>query len=227
MVYLPSQPLEDIDPEFQKIALETGGLTYGLEGTSTREKLLLNLANDVCREHLGLAFRLHVQAALLHGVPLADVLGVVRFIGPYAGYPAAADALERLGVVAAELGIDLWKAASEASVDGLSGLPEKHLSPDEGFETTDEWLAGFIASRTERSWSVPGLSARERAYLALTADVAQQTLGDSFRLHVRMASESRANPEEIRDVMRFLAECGIAKAAAALRELDTVLESTP
>jgi len=56
MVYLPSQPLGDIDPEFQKIALETGGLTYGLEGTSTREKLLLNLANDVCREHLGLAF---------------------------------------------------------------------------------------------------------------------------------------------------------------------------
>jgi hypothetical protein len=64
MVDLPSQPLGDIDPEFQKIALETGGLTYGLSGTSTREKLLLNLANDVCREHLGLAFQLHVEAAL-------------------------------------------------------------------------------------------------------------------------------------------------------------------
>ena len=46
MVDLPSQPLGDIDPEFQKIALETGGLTYGLSGTSTREKLLLNLANE-------------------------------------------------------------------------------------------------------------------------------------------------------------------------------------
>ena len=43
--------------------------------------------------------------------------------------------------------------------------------------TTYEWLAVFISSRTYRSWSVPGLSTRERAYLALTADVAQQTLG--------------------------------------------------
>jgi 4-carboxymuconolactone decarboxylase len=121
MVDLPSQPLGDIDPEFQKIALETGGLTYGLSGTTTREKLLLNLANDVCREHFGLAFRLHVQAALSHGVPFSDVLGVVRFIGPYAGYPAAADALERLGAVAAELGIDVRSAVAEPSVDNSSG----------------------------------------------------------------------------------------------------------
>jgi 4-carboxymuconolactone decarboxylase len=209
MVDLPSKPLGDIDPEFQKIALETGELTYGLSGTSTREKLLLNLANDVCREHLGLAFRLHIQAALSHGVSFADLLGVVRFIGPSA----------------AELGIDLRSAAAEANVDGSPRLPGKHLRPDEGFETTDEWLASFIASRIERSWSVPGLSARERAYLALAADVAQQTLGASFRLHVRLARESGANPEEIRDVVRFLAECGIAKAAAALRELDTILEA--
>jgi 4-carboxymuconolactone decarboxylase len=223
MVDLPSQPLGDIDPEFQKIALETGGLTYGLPGTTTREKLLLNLANDVCREHFGLAFRLHVQAALSHGVPFSDVLGVVRFIGPYAGYPAAADALERLGAVGAELGVDVRSAAAESSVDGSSEAPDERLRPDEGFDTTDEWLAGFIESRIGRSWTVPGLSAWERAYLALTADVAQQTLGDSFRLHVRLARESGASPEEIRDVVRFLAECGIAKAAAALRELDTVL----
>jgi alkylhydroperoxidase/carboxymuconolactone decarboxylase family protein YurZ len=150
MVDLPSQPLGDIDPEFQKIALETGGLTYGLSGTSTREKLLLNLANDFCREHLGLAFRLHIQAALSHGVPFADLLGVVRFIGPYAGYPAAADTLERLGAVAAELGIDLRSAAAQVSVDGSSRLPDKQLRPEEGFDTTDEWLASFITSRIER-----------------------------------------------------------------------------
>jgi 4-carboxymuconolactone decarboxylase len=223
MLDLPSQPLGDIDPEFQEIALETGGFTYALPGTTTREKLLLNLANDVCREHFGLAFRLHVQAALSHGVPFSDVLGVVRFIGPYAGYPAAADALERLAAVGAELGVDVRSVAAEASVDGSSETPGERLRPDEGFDTTDEWLAGFVESRTGRSWAVTGLSARERAYLALTADVAQQTLGDSFRLHVRLARESGASPEEIRDVVRFLAEYGIAKAAAALRELDTVL----
>jgi 4-carboxymuconolactone decarboxylase len=223
MVDLPSQPLGDIDPEFQKIALETGEWTYGLSGTTTREKLLLNLANDVCREHFGLAFRLHVQAALFHGVPFSDVLGVVRFIGPYAGYPAAADALERLGAIGSELGVDVRSVAAEAAVDGSSGTPDQRSRPGEGFDTRDEWLASFITSRTDRSWAMTGLSARELAYLALTADVAQQTLGDSFRVHVRLAHESGAAPEEIRDVVRFLAECGIAKAAAALRELDTVL----
>jgi 4-carboxymuconolactone decarboxylase len=223
MVDLPSQPLGDIDPEFQKIALETGEWTYGLSGTTTREKLLLNLANDVCREHFGLAFRLHVQAALFHGVPFSDVLGVVRFIGPYAGYPAAADALARLGAIGSELGVDVRSVAAEAAVDGSSGTPDQRSRPGEGFDTRDEWLASFITSRTARSWAVSGLSARDCAYLALTADVAQQTLGDSFRVHVRLAHESGAAPEEIRDVVRFLAECGIAKAAAALRELDTVL----
>jgi 4-carboxymuconolactone decarboxylase len=225
MVELPSQPLGDIDPEFEKIALETGGLTYSLSGITTREKLLLNLANDVCREHFGLAFRLHIQAALSLGVPFVDVLGVVRFMGPYAGYPAAADALEQLSVIGGDLGVDVRSVAAKVGVDGSSGSPEQRLRLDEGFDTTDEWLADFIASRTGRSWAVPGLSTRERAYLALTADVAQQTLGDSFRLHVRLARESGASPEEIRDVVRFLAECGIVKAAAALRELDTILEA--
>ena len=223
MVELPSQPLGAIDPEFEKIALETGELTYGLSGTTMREKLLLNLANDVCREHFGLAFRLHVQAALFHSVPFSDVLGVVRFMGPYAGYPAAADALESLGVIGAGLGIDVRTTAAEAVADGPSTPTAQRLRPGESFDTTDEWLDHFIASRTGRSWTVPGLSARECAYLALTADVAQQTLGDSFRVHVRLARESGAAREEVRDVVRFLAECGIAKAAAALRELDTVL----
>src|SRR5215207_8433251 len=223
MVDLPSQPLGDIDPEFQKIALETGELTYGLSGTSTREKLLLNLANDVCREHFGLAFRLHVQAALSHGVPFSDILGVVRFMGPYAGYPAAADALERLGGIGAELGVHVRSAATDAGVDSSSVAPDQRLRPEKGFDVMDEWLTSFITSRIDRSWAVPGLSARERAYLALAADVAQQTLADSFRLHVRLARASGASPEEICDVVRFLAECGIVKAAAALRELDTLL----
>jgi hypothetical protein len=56
MVDLPSSPLAAIDPQFETMALETGGLTYGLTGTSVREKLLQDIANDVCRLHLGLAF---------------------------------------------------------------------------------------------------------------------------------------------------------------------------
>ena len=57
MIDLPSQPLGPIDPEFQKIAQETGKLTYGLPGTSTQETFLLNVANDVCREHFLKGYR--------------------------------------------------------------------------------------------------------------------------------------------------------------------------
>jgi alkylhydroperoxidase/carboxymuconolactone decarboxylase family protein YurZ len=222
MVELPSQPLADLDPVFKQIALETAALTFGLSGTSTREKLLLSLANDICREHFGLAFRLHVQAALAHGVPVADLLGVVRFLGPYAGYPAAADALEGLGAVTAELGVNERNPAQPHVGSAPRG---QHLEPDDGFETTDAWLAAFITSRTGRAWAEPRLSARECAYLALAADVAQQTLGPSFRAHLVRAQASGATPDQLRDVIRFLAECGIAKAAAALRELEAILSN--
>jgi 4-carboxymuconolactone decarboxylase len=37
MVDLPSSPLAAFDPQFEKMALETGGLTYELTGTSLRE----------------------------------------------------------------------------------------------------------------------------------------------------------------------------------------------
>lgn len=216
---LPSQPLADIDPEFEKIALETGQFTYGLPGASTREKLL---ANDICRQHLGLALRLHVQAALAHGVPFANLLAVIRFMDPYAGYPACADALARLATIGAELGVDVRGAATEGGGHVAAETSERRALPGEDVGIADPWLADFIASRTGRSWALPGLSGRERAYLALTADVARQTLGASFARHVQWARECGATPDEVRDVVRFTAEFGIAGAAAALRELDSV-----
>ena len=51
MVELPSQPLGDIDPEFQAIALETGEWTYvrrsqGSDGTLYELDAVLGLADD-------------------------------------------------------------------------------------------------------------------------------------------------------------------------------------
>jgi 4-carboxymuconolactone decarboxylase len=215
MVDLPSRPLAVLDAEFERMALETGSLTYGLTGTSVREKLLQNLANDICRLQLGLAFRLHVQAALLHGIPYADLLALIRFVAPYAGYPASADALARLGELAVELGADTSAPASN------NGPAE----PYRDLATTDEWMARFLASRIRSAWSEGALSRRELAFVALTADVAQQTLGASFRLHVGLALDIGATPDAVRDAVRFTAEMGIAKATAALSELDAVLKT--
>jgi 4-carboxymuconolactone decarboxylase len=213
MVELPSRPLAEIDPEFERMALETGELTYGLHGTAVREKLLQNLANDICRLQLGLAFRLHVQAAHMHGIPFPDLLALIRFVAPFAGYPAAADALARLGELAVELGMD--------TRPDDPGRSDPETIP--GIASSDPWMAQFLADRTDRAWSERRLSSRERAIVALTVDVSQQTLDASFRLHLRWALDSGLSPNDIRDAVRFCAEMGLAKAVTALDVLDALL----
>ena len=91
--------------------------------------------------HLGLAFRLHVQAALYHSVPFSEVLSMMRFIGPYVGLQAAADALERLGEFGVELRVDIPSPASEVDAGDSSGAHDPRLPHVEGFDTTDGWLS--------------------------------------------------------------------------------------
>ena len=223
MVKLPSQPLADIDPEFQKMALETGGLIYEeLQHTSPREKLLQNFANDVCRGHRGLALKLHVHAAvLMHGVSYADLLAAIRFLAPYSGYPAAAETLGRVAELAVELDLDTTVVSApdkDPVVGGRAG------QPGVGLETSDDWMAGFLTSRIGRSWSEDRLSHRERVFMALTTDLSQQTLGESFRKHVQLGLDLDIKPDDIRDAVRFGAELGAVKAIAALSALDAVLD---
>lgn len=164
-----------------------------------------------------------MEAALSHGVPFSTLVAAVRFIGPYAGYPAAADAIARLPAVGAKLDVDTCAAAvAQDAGDGSRSASDTANPVADGIATTDPWLAGFTASRTGRAWRETALSGKERAYLALTADVAQQTLDTSFRRHVELARDQGAAGGEIRDMLRFTAEFGIAKAAAALHELDAI-----
>ncbi len=76
-----------------------------------------------------MAFRLYIQATLFHGVPFSDVLGVVRFIDTYAGYLAAADALECLGGIGAELGVDVRVAAAEEASTGRQTISPNACGP--------------------------------------------------------------------------------------------------
>jgi 4-carboxymuconolactone decarboxylase len=212
-VDLPSSPLGAVDPEFERMALETGAFTYGLPGTSVREKLVQVIAADVCRGHLGLAFRLHVTAARMHGIPYADLLALLRFVAPYTGYPAAADALGRLGALGAELGFDTAAQVGEGEAAG---------EPDPALRSSDEWMAEFLASRSGRSWSEERLTPRERIIVAITLDVALSTLGEPFRGHVLLARRIGLSDDEIRDAVRFTAELCSARTVVALAELDQV-----
>lgn len=220
MVDLPSSPLAAIDPQFEKMALETGGLTYGLTGTSAREKLLQNIANDVCRLHLGMALRLHVTAAKMHGIPYADLLALLRFVAPYAGYPAAADALGRIEEIASLIGMNtevIPDPERDPVAGGRVGQVNDSLVP------SDKWMTNFLVSRTTRAWSEERLSLRERAIVALTTDISLNAPADSFRTHVALLRDCGASADDIRDVVRFTAEMGLAGAVAAMDELERTL----
>jgi 4-carboxymuconolactone decarboxylase len=84
-------------------------------------------------------------------------------------------------------------------------------------------MTEFLVSRTGRAWSEGRLSPRERAIVALTTDISLHTLGPSFRTHVELLRRCGAGPEDVRDVVRFTAEMGLAGAVAAMEELDRIL----
>lgn len=215
VVDLPSSPLAEVDPEFEKMALETAGYTFALTGTSVREKLLQNLTQDICHSQLGLAFRMHVTAAMNYAIPYPDLLATVRFVAPYSGYPAAADALARLKQVAVEIGMDVGDLGQPSATAGGK--------PDQNIEATDDWMKDFLNSRIARAWSEDRLTRRERTIIAITSDIAQQTLDDSFGLHVTLALDAGLSENDVRDVVRFCAEHGVFRSAAAMRELEMVL----
>ncbi|WP_231984297.1 carboxymuconolactone decarboxylase family protein [Mycobacterium sp. E342] len=218
-VDLPSSPLGEVDPQFEKLAVEgIATFTFALPGTSVREKLLQNLTLDVCRSYMGLAFRMHVTAARMHGLTYADLLAAIRFIAPYSGYPAAADALARLKEVATEIGLDT-NDLGEPPMTGAGGDGVARLG------TADEWTTKFLDWQLSRAWSEDRLSMRERAIMALTSDVSQQALDETFHRHVELALDTGLGADGVRDVVRFCAEHGIARVVAALRELDNVLST--
>jgi 4-carboxymuconolactone decarboxylase len=217
MVDLPSQPLAELDLRFERIALETGSSTYQIPGTSTREKLFQCLADDICRGHLGLAYEMHIRAALSYEVPIEDIVALIRFMGPFAGYPASADALARAVEAASALGLaDHDPQADHAGTGPLPELPPLD-GPAPRETSADDWLAGFVESRTGRAWQEERLSPRERCLLLLTADVAQQVGPEALRHDVQLALSCGVPSDDIRDALRFTAEFGIDRADVALR----------
>ena len=223
MVDLPSSPLAAVDRGFEAIALETARLTYALSGTSVREKLLQNLADDVCRGQLGLAFRMHLTAAKMHGLETADILALIRFVAPYAGHPAATDALGRLGEVGPELGMD--RTVAPLAAGAAKADDDRPGRVDPAMTSSDVWMSTFLRLRTARAWSEEQLTLREQAIIALTTDISLGVRGEPFRRHVQLLLECGASAEEVRDVVRFVAELGLSRAAAAMAELEPVLRA--
>lgn len=210
MVDLPSSPLAEIDAEFERVALETGGMTFAQSATSAREKLLQVTAHDICLANLGLAYRMHLMAGGTNGIDYADQLALIRFVAPYAGYPAAASALHALREHTEQLGRE-----TPNDVDAKADEPE--LVP--GWPIADAWLADFVDSRLRRAWAESRLSVRERAFVALTALITVGELGEPFDRHLELALRV-ADQAAVRSAVRFTAELGVTRTGNAVRRLD-------
>ncbi|NIK62166.1 hypothetical protein [Kribbella shirazensis] len=57
----------------------------------------------------------------------------------------------------------------------------------------------------------------------MTTDACFQTLGSTFRRHVRIARNDGVPDDDIRDAVRFTAELGIIRTVNALEELEKIL----
>lgn len=203
-----------LDPVFAQMAVVAGHNLWGLHHLTMREKAILCLTADLCHPHLGMPFAMHVQMALSNGVEPQAIRELLRHLGPYVGYPILVPAFQQL----AELEVpveDDPPPADNAALDGELAQFAKDI-PTSG-------LAAFTQEQFAQRWSRPGLSVRERAIACLAVDILYQTLGGSFHLHVNLALAAGADRNVLDDVLRGIAEFGLARAWNAAHALTTHL----
>jgi 4-carboxymuconolactone decarboxylase len=202
-----------LDPQFGRMATEVGMHAWSLPQLTMREKAFVFLAADLCTANVGFPLLTHVQMACANGVSVPECVAAIRHLAPYAGYPTAAVALQQL-----------------RQLDQSEGPPPQQLYGwDLGTETIDalaeldEDFAGFFANQFNQRWGSDELSPRERALTSLATDVLNQTLDESFSLHIDLAVAAGAGHEQIRAVLLLVAEYGITKAWRAFRALRSVV----
>jgi alkylhydroperoxidase/carboxymuconolactone decarboxylase family protein YurZ len=196
-----------LDATFGRMATEVGVHAWSLPQLTMREKAFVFLAADLCTANVGFPLLTHVQMAETNGVSVAECVAAIRHLAPYAGYPTAAVALQQIGqqpISEEPRPVYGWDLAAE-TVDALADA--------------DEEFASFVTNQYNQRWGSDELSQRERALTCIAADVLNQTLDESFTLHVDLAFAAGAGDEQVRAVLLLVAEYGIAKSWRAFRAL--------
>ncbi|WP_067834078.1 carboxymuconolactone decarboxylase family protein [Nocardia lijiangensis] len=204
--------LTALDPVFAQLAVGAGQNLWGLPHLTMREKAFVCLTSDLCHPHLDLPLAMHVRMALANGVEPEGIRELYRHLAPYVGYPILVPAFQRLR----ELGLPEAQDVEPVEPVPLTGALARAVRV---LEDVDPGLAAFTEDQLAQRWARPHLSVRERAIACLTVDVFYQTLGESMRLHAELARAAGATEETFRDLLRGLAEFGLARAWAAAREL--------
>ena len=205
-------PVFAIDAAFGAMAVQVGAEQWGLAGLTPRECALLCLATDVCTGTLGLPFSLHVEAALRAGVARWEIREAIRYLAPDAGYPMCLAALAPLNEIDATNDHDAGGHGGDRPVHVEAAPPTAAPPGLDAARDADLTFGDYLSLRVGALWRRPGLAPKERSYLSLAVDVCYQTLGAPYRLHVTSAVGSGATAEQLRAVLRFLAEFSGPKA---------------
>jgi alkylhydroperoxidase/carboxymuconolactone decarboxylase family protein YurZ len=196
------------------MAVAMGQATWSIPELTRREKALACLAADLCMRDLGLPFEMHIGMALANGVPLRDVREAILQSAIEAGHTATLAALQRFKEVCGKIGQSLPRDGQGAG-DG----PAFDYFADAAANGIDARLAQMWRVFMPAHWSRAGLSVKERAYISLTGNVLQSTLGAPFLHHVRLARADGSTDEQIRALFLFLSEYGFSRSWAALDAL--------
>jgi 4-carboxymuconolactone decarboxylase len=200
-----------LDPEFGRMAAEVGMHAWSLPYLTMREKAFVFLAADLCTANIGFPLLTHVQMAGANGVSVPECVAAIRHLAPYVGYPTAAVALQQLRQ------LDSVEEARPQQADGVALTAETV----DALADLDTEFAGFVANQYNQRWASGELSSRERALACIAADVVNQTLDESFSLHIELALAAGADDVQVRAVLLLVAEYGITKAWRAYRALST------
>lgn len=202
-----------LDPQFGRMATEVGMHAWSLPQLTMREKAFVFLAADLCTANVGFPLLTHVQMAGANGVSVPECVAAIRHLAPYAGYPTAAVALQQLRQL---------DQSDGSQPEPLHGC-DLNTATIAALAALDEEFAGFFANQFNQRWGTAELSPRERALACIAADVLNQTLDESFSLHIDLAVAAGAGDEQVRAVLLLVAEYGVAKAWRAYRALTLYL----
>ncbi len=210
MKLVNQEQVQALDPEFGRMATALGMHAWSLPQLTMREKTFVFLAADMCTANLGFPLVTHVQMAGANGVSVQDCVAAIRHLAPYVGYPTAAVALQQLR--------DDSVPTQPANRGDGQEIPNDVVEELTGLDAD---FAQFFAEQFNQRWCTGDLSPRERALSCLAADVLNQTLDESFALHVDLAIAAGAGRDQIRAVLLLVAEYGMAKAWRAYRALGS------
>jgi alkylhydroperoxidase/carboxymuconolactone decarboxylase family protein YurZ len=205
------------------MGIEAGRELWASPELTMREKAVVLVAADIAVPELGLPLELHLGMGLKQaGMSVEHFREVLRHIAPDAGYNITAMAFGRLVEIAAALGFD-----TESRAQPTDPAPTDVYPPTarEALQRLDPKFARQVDRQARQLWQRPLLSRRERCLATLAVDVVGVTLGAPFEAHLDLATEAGLSPDELRALLRILAEFSIPKAWEAMVVLSRRLDA--